>query len=95
MRCLRSPSSIGPALGIGHRPGPGAWWHGPGTWWPVSALLWLVLVAVTVAFLLIRSAAQRQRSRAAEEKLAQRYAAGDITEDEYQERLSVLRVYER
>jgi putative membrane protein len=69
----------------------------PGTWWPVVPLLWLVLVmiGVTVAFLLIRRAAQRQSSRAAEEKLAQRYAAGDITEDEYRERLSVLRAHER
>lgn len=89
-------SSIGP---VGHRPwirtgrlAARAWHLVAGC--PLLRLV-LIMIGVTAAFLLIRSTAQRQRSRAAENKLTQRYAAGYITEDEYRERLSVLRVHER
>jgi putative membrane protein len=92
-----SISLITPALAAGHWARPGAWWYGPGAWWPAVPLLWLavIAIAVTAAFLLMRRTVNRPGSPVAEAKLADRYATGDITEDEYRERLAVLRAHER
>jgi len=54
----------------------------------------ITAVTVTAAFLLMRRTANRPSSHAAEAKLAERYASGDITEDEYRERLAVLRAHD-
>lgn len=69
---------------------------GPG-WWFIFPLLWFLLVA-TVVFVFVR----RGRARywhygqfAGEQKLAERYAAGEIDEEEYQRRLAVLRQGQR
>lgn len=90
-----SPITHMPAAG--HWARPGAWWYGPGAWWPAVPLLWLAVTAIAVAaaFLLMRRTADRPSSPGAEAKLAERYATGDITEDEYRERLAVLRAHER
>lgn len=68
-------------------------WDGPGPWWPVFPLLWFALIA-TVIFFVVRGG--RRRAWACgrvtgEQRLAERYAAGEIDEDEYGRRLSVLR----
>ena len=67
------------------------WEHG---WWPFWPLLWLVLI-VTVVWLLRRrhwSAARPQSGvDRARDILAERYARGELTSDEYRERLEQLR----
>ncbi len=68
-------------------------WDGPGPWWPLFPLLWFLLAAGLVAtFVLI---GRRNRSRAGawtgESALAERFAAGEITEEEYRHRLGVLK----
>ncbi len=68
-------------------------WDGPGAWWPVFPLLWLLVVAAAITtFVLVgrRNRAYAGR-RAGETRLAERFAAGDITEDEYRHRLSILK----
>lgn len=62
-------------------------------YWPIFPILWfLIIVGGIVAAVMIsrrnRDAAGR---RAGETVLAQRYAAGEIDEEEYTARLAVLR----
>ena len=99
-----SVSLISPPVAAGHwarpgawRHGPGAWRYGSGAWWPALPLLWLavIVIAMTAVFLLIRSTANRPDSHVAEAKLAEQYATGSITQDEYRERLAVLRAHDR
>lgn len=77
--------------------GPGAWWYGPGAWWPTLPLLWLAVIAIamTAAVLLIRRNSNRPGSHTTEMKLAELFATGGITEDEYSKRLAVLRAHGR
>jgi len=68
-------------------------WDGPGPWWPVFPLAWLVVVAAVITtFVLV---GRRNRAQAGglagETRLAERFASGDITEDEYRHRLSILK----
>lgn len=74
----------------GWGPGGGPGW-GPGGWWPLVPVLWaLFWVAVIVtAVLLWRRGFGSTRS--AQSVLAERFARGDMTEQEYTERLAVLR----
>lgn len=66
---------------------------GMGLWWPVGALLsvglWAGLIwgGVTLA----RRSGVLRGSRRAEELLAERFATGEIDEDEYHERRRTLR----
>jgi uncharacterized membrane protein len=66
---------------------------GPPEFWPVFPLLWLLVLAAVVATAIVVS----RRSRAAqprcagETRLAERYAAGEIDEEEYRTRRAVLR----
>ncbi len=71
--------------------GPGPWHDGHDAhtgWWPVFpigfALFWLLVIGA--AFYL-----WRRRPGGAETVLAERYARGEIDEEEYRERLGVLR----
>jgi putative membrane protein len=61
-------------------------------WGPIVLLLWVALVA-TVVWFVARSARPRERSgvERAREVLAERYARGELTTDEYRERLEQLR----
>jgi len=68
-------------------------WDGPGAWWPIFPILWLLFVAVVIAMCLRFGRRHRAYAgaRAGEAKLAERFAAGEITEQEYRERRSVLK----
>lgn len=71
--------------------GHGAGW-GPGGWWPIFPLFWALLWgAVIVALFRFRRAYGTDRGRSAEDVLAERYARGEITVEEYRERLGVLK----
>lgn len=65
---------------------------GMGMWWPLGAvfsiLFWGLLIwgGITLA----RRAGVFSAPRRAEEALAERYASGDIEEDEYRRRLATL-----
>ncbi|MGH3412811.1 MAG: SHOCT domain-containing protein [Marmoricola sp.] len=67
----------------------GYWHHGGPPFFWVIPLFWLLLLA-GVAWLLV-SRRDRWGSRSAQARLAERYAAGDIDEDEYRTRREVLR----
>jgi putative membrane protein len=73
-----------------HGWGPGGGWAW--LWGPVVLLLWVALVAAVVWFV-VRGARPRERSGAerARDVLAERYARGELTTDEYRERLEQLR----
>ena len=89
-------SNVLPALlGFGgdgwrHGWGPGGGWGW--LWGPIVLLLWVALVA-TVVWFVARSGRPRERSglERAREVLAERYARGELTTDEYRERLEQLR----
>jgi putative membrane protein len=63
-------------------------------WWPLWPLLWFGLI-LTVVWLIARRrwTAERPQTGAdrARDILAERYARGEITSDEYRERLEQLR----
>ena len=73
------------------------YWNGPGPWWPIFPFLWLLLIVAIFAsfrFFGIRRWRQVQGyagTRAGEAKLAERYAAGEIDEQEYERRLATLK----
>lgn len=66
---------------------------GPPAYWPVFPLLWLCLViaAIVTAVVLVRRNRVAEPRRAGERRLAERYAAGEIDEEEYRTRRNVLR----
>jgi putative membrane protein len=68
-------------------------WDGPGAWWPIFPIIWLLFFAVIVATCLRFGRRHRAYSgtRAGEAKLAERFAAGEINEQEYRERRTVLK----
>jgi len=63
---------------------------GPGGWWPIFPIFWLLVLA-GVVFFLVRGRGRWRRGQSAEDVLAERYARGEIAEDEYRERLGVLK----
>jgi len=72
-------------------------WNGPGPWWPLFPIFWLLfLVAVFATFGFFGRRRWRHMQgyagrRAGEARLAERYASGEIDEQEYERRLSTLR----
>ena len=72
-------------------------WDGPGAWWPVFPILWLVLVAGIVTTVVLDGRRNRALAgpRAGEARLAERFAAGEISEQEYRERRAVLKEQSR
>ena len=62
-------------------------WHAGHAWWPLLWLFWLVLIGGLI-FLFTR---RRWRRPDAEAILAERYARGEISADEYRERLANLK----
>ncbi len=68
----------------------GAW--GPGPWWPIFPLFWILVWGVVIfALFRFRRGARWGGGHSAEDVLAERYARGEISVDEYRERLGVLR----
>ena len=65
------------------------WDHG--FWWAPFGLLWLVVFGALI-WLIVRTARREQRGvDRASEILAERFARGELSRDEYRERLSELR----
>jgi putative membrane protein len=61
-------------------------------WWPGFGLLWIVLIWGIVAFFFWRRRRWWGGPRASgQAALGERYARGEITEEEYRERLRVLK----
>ena len=71
-------------------------WDGPGPWWPILPILWFLVLAgiVATAVVLTRRNRRGQGSRSGQARLAERYAAGEIDEQEYRSRLAVLKEQE-
>jgi putative membrane protein len=71
-------------------------WDGPGAWWPIFPILWLLVIG-TAIFFLVRFGRRNARlagTRAGEARLAELYASGEITEEEYRHRLAVLKEHQ-
>jgi putative membrane protein len=62
---------------------------GGGPWFLLFPILWIALFATV--FFLFRRRSDRWQTRSGEEVLAERYARGEISADDYQKRLGVLR----
>lgn len=86
-------TTLGAAM-LTHGTGWGPGWDGAGPpgFWPVIpivwGLVWLAVIATVVTLLWRRGAGDTRSARSA---LADRFARGDIDEQEYRERLTVLR----
>ncbi len=70
-----------------------AGWHGGHAWGggPLFGLLWLVVLAGLVIGAIYLLRRRGRTDQGAEAVLAARYARGDISDEEYRERLAVLR----
>ena len=71
------------------------WGHGPGAggsgWWLIFPVLFWTMVLSAVGYLIYRRSPKQQARSAAEQTLAQRYARGEISEDELRQRRNVVR----
>ena len=67
-------------------------WDRPG-WWPIFPILWFLVIAAVIALVAFTARRRSLESgpRAGERRLAERYADGEIDEDEYRTRRAVLR----
>lgn len=73
-------------------------WGPPvGGWWPVFPLTWLLVWAAVITTIVLvlrrrgRALGAATATRTAESVLADRYARGDIDDEEYRRRLETLR----
>jgi putative membrane protein len=66
---------------------------GPGPWWPIFPIFWLLLVGFVIftVFRFRRGRGPWHPARSGEGVLAERYARGEISEDEFRDRLRVLK----
>jgi putative membrane protein len=74
--------------------GGGGWGNDGDGWWifgPLFGLLWIALIA-TVVYLIVRRSRPHEPTafERARDILAERYARGEITGEEYRERLAEL-----
>ena len=60
-------------------------------WWPIWPLFWAALIGVAVWLILRRRGRHHDPLDGAREILAERYARGDLTGEEYHARLDDLR----
>lgn len=78
--------------------GGGGWWGGGGGLWTLLSLVALLALVAGVAYLIARSAKSRRSDPATDdhgmdpamELLRERYARGDIDEEQFEERSSTL-----
>jgi uncharacterized membrane protein len=72
-------------------------WDGPGAWWPIFPLLWLLVIGAIVTTTVVISRRNRRLggAREGEARLAERFAAGEIDEQDYRARRAVLREQSR
>ena len=70
--------------------GPG--YDGHGAWWPIFPIFWLLaFIAVLMFFATMGRRRWHDRgSSTGRSRLAERFASGEIDEDEYRSRLAVL-----
>ena len=75
------------ALMLANDGGPG------GEWWPIFPLLWFALIAGAIFFFgkRARRGMHQHPYLSGQAVLAERYARGEISEQEYQDRLTVLK----
>jgi len=71
----------------------GPWDGGPPAFWPIFPIAWFLVLATAavVGFVVLRRNRTDAPRRAGEARLAEKYAMGEIDEDEYRTRLGVLR----
>jgi putative membrane protein len=76
---------------VGHPGWNAGWWHGSGWWW---WLWWLALVAVSIGFVValvwLVQRGEGPRASRARQILAERYARGEISTEEYEQQRRVL-----
>lgn len=72
--------------GWGHGPLAG----GPG-WWLIFPILFWTLVLSVVGYMIYRRSPSQQARSAAERTLAERYARGEISEEELRQRRNAVR----
>lgn len=70
--------------------GPHAAGFAPGPWFLLVPLFWAAVI-VTIVVLFKRRGAHWRRESGAEGVLRERFARGDVTEEEFRQRLEVLR----
>jgi len=72
-------------------------WDGPGAWWPIFPILWLLVIAGVVTTIVLVGRRNRRTAgvRAGEARLAELFAAGEVSEQEYRQRLAVIKELER
>ena len=63
------------------------WGH---PWWPIWPLLWVALIGAAVWFIVRRRDRRHDPLDSARQVLAERYARGDLTGEEYRARLDDL-----
>lgn len=94
---LSADTTIAQAITLAAHDGHHAYWDGPGAWWPVFPILWFLFIAgmITLFVLTGRRRWRRAGSASGRSLLAERFASGEITEEEYQSRLATLRRLEK
>lgn len=68
-------------------------YHGPPPWWPIFPIFWLLVIGLVVFFVVRRrrwGGCGYGYGRSGLDRLAERYAAGEIDETEYRSRREVL-----
>jgi putative membrane protein len=68
--------------------GSGDW---GGAWWPLFPIFWVLFWGVLIFGVFRFGRGRWHRGHSAEDVLAERYARGEITVEEYRERLGVLK----
>ncbi|MFJ8580541.1 SHOCT domain-containing protein [Micromonospora sp. NPDC093277] len=76
----------GPGWGDGNGP-----WNGGAGWWLIFPTLFWLLVLSSFGYLIYRRSPTRSARSAAERILAERFARGEISEEELKQRRAVLR----
>lgn len=74
-----------------YHPHPGWYGHGGPGWWIVFPILFWVLVLSLIGYVIYRRSPKQSAISAGERVLAEQYARGEISGEEYKQRRSVLR----